>query len=202
LAGRPTAEQVIAKAYGRYGVKPTDGQLAELLELLEVALDGELVRELAGLALAREVPFSVAIPGLPLPIGGYFDLYGHDRRGAAVVLDYKTDRLGAGVTPQQRAADRYGLQQRLYALAALQEGAKQVELIHWFLRDPLLPVRARFEAADRPRLEGDLRKLVSGLLARPPEPAAKPHRLLCAGCPARGGPCPWPVPLTRRPPPR
>lgn len=114
-----------------------------------------------------------------------------------LVVDYKTDRLGRA-TPAQVVARGYEGQQLIYALAALNAGAAEVDVVHCFLEAPDEPVTATFTAAQRDELASRLRGLGAGVLERRFPVAPDPHRRLCAGCPAEGGLCSWPLELTRR----
>jgi ATP-dependent exoDNAse (exonuclease V) beta subunit len=68
-------------------------------------------------------------------ITGVLDVIGREGPGAAVVVDYKSDRL-EGAEPGAVVADRYQTQRLIYALAALRDGARQVEVVHLFLERP------------------------------------------------------------------
>jgi ATP-dependent helicase/nuclease subunit A len=114
-----------------------------------------------------------------------------------LVVDYKTDRLGQA-TPAQVVARGYEGQQLIYALAALNGGAAEVDVVHCFLEAPEEPVTASYGAPQRDELMARLRGLAAGVLERRFPVAPDPHRRLCAGCPAEGGLCSWPLELTRR----
>jgi hypothetical protein len=92
----------------------------------------------------------------------------------------------------------YATQQLVYALAALHAGAGAVDVVHCFLEAPEMPVTATFTSDQRPELQRRLRAIAAGLLAGDFEVSPLPHRGLCAGCPAEGGLCSWPVEMTRR----
>ena len=68
-----------------------------------------------------------------------------------------------------------------------------------FLERAAEPVSARYEPADAPVLERDLRVRAAGLLAGEFPVAAVPHRALCATCPGRASLCSHPPELTDRP---
>jgi hypothetical protein len=123
-------------------------------------------------------------------VTGVIDLLAREPDGRCLVLDYKSDRVGAGDLEALVERD-YGLQRLLYALAMLREGALSVEIVHWFLERPEEPVSARFEHSQREALEREL----AGRLARARERgfavSASPHRGLCLTCPGRGGLCSW-----------
>jgi|GEM_PF-3572254 len=196
---RLEAGELAALFRERFGAEPPPKRVEELGRLLAVARgEGELLG-LAGLPIEREVPFSLALPGLAVPVVGVFDLYARSGE-RAVVVDYKTNRL-AGETPDQATANRYALQQLIYGLAALQGGAAEVEVIHWFLHAPTQPVATRYTAAQFEELAAAAIASLEGVLGGEQRPAQAPNRRLCAGCPARGGICPWPVEATAVPPP-
>ena len=144
----------------------------------------------------REQRFAFALAGVM--ITGVFDVLAEEAPGRLLVVDYKTDRVPAGEDPSGLVARRYGLQQSIYALAALRTGAAGVEVIHAFLEDVEHAVSSAYTAADQAGLQDEL--------ARRCEPARTgsyfvteaPEREVCAGCPAEGGLCSWPVAMTRR----
>ena len=131
-------------------------------------------------------------------VTGSFDLLASDpRTGGALVVDYKSDRLGDRSAAQVTAA-QYGVQRTVYAIAALRLGAPSVEVLHIFLERPDDPVAAIFAAAELPTLEADLAQRVAGPLAGDFTVTQTPGRPTCSGCPARGGICPWPLADTER----
>ena len=114
-----------------------------------------------------------------------------------LVVDYKSDRL-AGADPAAIVGRQYGTQRLVYALAALRAGAEAVEIAHCFLERPAEPVAVTFERSQVPELEARLATLSRGVLERDFAVTPAPHRALCAGCPAEGGLCSWPLEMTRR----
>jgi ATP-dependent helicase/nuclease subunit A len=112
-----------------------------------------------------------------------------------LVVDYKTDRLGDRDLGE--TVSRYSIQRDLYALAAAARGAP-VETAYVFLERPDAPLREVFgetelEAA-RGRVEGVLERLAAGRF----DVTDRPHRALCADCPARERLCSHPIELTMR----
>ena len=103
-------------------------------------------------------------------------------------------------TPPSRPSSRasYATQRLVYALAALHAGAEQVEVAYCFLEAPEAPVTAVYLAAERAELQARLEALADGVLERRFGVSEIPHRGLCAGCPAEGGLCSWPLEMTRR----
>jgi ATP-dependent helicase/nuclease subunit A len=203
-ASRPEVigpEAVAALARSLYGEAPSERKCVEIAQLARVALEGELARRARSAGGGHELPFLFELDREHPPIGGVFDLYARER-DHALVIDYKSDHLRAGVTPEEVVRDSYALQRLLYALAALRGGASSVEVIHWFLRLPEQPAPARFERAQEGELEAQLRERLRADGARQLEPSPNPNRVLCAGCPARGGLCGWDPKLTYRAPER
>jgi ATP-dependent helicase/nuclease subunit A len=95
-------------------------------------------------------------------------------------------------------ASTYATQRLVYGLAALRDGALEVEVAHAFLERTEHPVVATFSHADVGKLERELEELASGVSRGDFAVAEEPRRAICAGCPAEGGLCPWPLELTRR----
>jgi ATP-dependent helicase/nuclease subunit A len=96
------------------------------------------------------------------------------------------------------ADDEYATQRIVYALAALRAGARTVEIAHCFIEQPEAPAVATFERSDAEELERALEGLSHGILSREFAVTSTPHRQVCAGCPAEGGLCSWPLEQTRR----
>jgi hypothetical protein len=86
----------------------------------------------------------------------------------------------------------------VYALAGLRAGADAVEVVHVFLEAPERPVSAGFASGDAARLERELTALADGVLTHRFVVTDSPQRSVCAGCPAEGGMCSWPLEMTRR----
>jgi ATP-dependent exoDNAse (exonuclease V) beta subunit len=172
---------------------------AELTALLDAFAASSTAARLENATdLRREQPF--AFPFGETLITGVFDVIAREPNGGLLVVDYKSDRLH-GQDPEQLTAERYADQRIVYALAALRTGADRVEVVHLFLEDPSRPVTATYESAGVTRLEFELEEAAAGLLAGEFPVSRTPHRNLCAGCPAAGGLCPWPLELTTRPAP-
>jgi hypothetical protein len=145
------------------------------------------VTELAGrLAAApdvrRELPFALDVAGTV--IRGRLDVLARDGEHALVV-DYKTGAHQEEVPDEVR--DRlYGVQERVYALAALDAGAAVVDVAFAFLDDDAVAER-RWTAGDRDELSASLTEAVRGAVEGPY--VARPERFLCADCPALGALC-------------
>jgi ATP-dependent helicase/nuclease subunit A len=110
-------------------------------------------------------------------------------------VDYKTDALG-GREPADVAEEKYGAQRLVYALAALRAGAPRVEVVHLFLERAAEPASVAYAACDVARLERELVGLAEGIVGARFEPAARPHRELCQGCPGQPALCTWPLERT------
>jgi hypothetical protein len=130
-------------------------------------------------------------------ITGALDVLAREPDRRMLVVDYKSDRLD-GADPRAIVERQYATQRLVYALAALRAGAAEVEIAHVFLELPRETVSARFTAADAPELERRLERLAGGVLRREFAVTDEPRREVCAGCPAEGGLCSWPLEMTRR----
>jgi ATP-dependent helicase/nuclease subunit A len=171
------------------------GSAPELAELVDGALRSPVAERLGAARRVRaELPFAfeLAAPGAagdPLVVDGFLDVYAEEADGALIV-DYKTDAL-RGRDPAAATAEKYAAQRLVYALAALRAGSERVEVVHLFLERPDEPASACFAASDVPRLERELIELAEGVVGRRFEPAGKPHRELCQGCPGQPALCSW-----------
>ena len=131
-------------------------------------------------------------------ISGVFDVLARDTRGdRLLVIDYKSDRLGASA-PETIVAERYGAQRTIYALATLNLGAADVEVVHLFLEAPDEPAKVVYTQSDRPALERELDERLGGIRSGDFRVTESPGRHVCDGCPAEGGLCSHPLELTRR----
>jgi ATP-dependent helicase/nuclease subunit A len=163
----------------------------ELAALVATATCGELAARVAAApAVRREHPFAFSLgPHEPL-INGVIDLVATEADGRRLVLDYKSDRVGAAVELEALVQREYSVQRLLYALAVLREGATEVEIVHWFLEREQW-VSARFAATDRLLLEEQLAARVARARDRRFSVSRLPHRGLCLTCPGRAGLCSW-----------
>ena len=164
-------------------------QIAALVARASVASPAARVASAA--TVRREHPFAFSLGAQEPLITGVIDLLALDRDGRHLVLDYKSDRVGAGADLGLLVEREYGIQRLLYALAVLRQGAGEVEIVHWFLERPEEPVSVRHEAGERPALEQQLSARVAGARARGFAVSPHPHRGLCLTCPARSGLCSW-----------
>ncbi|MFL5844005.1 MAG: UvrD-helicase domain-containing protein [Solirubrobacteraceae bacterium] len=193
-------EERIRTVAARHDTELTGADVADIHALVEGGLGSELMRRvLAASERHVEEAFTLALvdhPHVPL-FNGFVDLRAIEADGGALIVDYKTDRLG-GADPEEMVERSYGVQRRLYALAALRAGAPHVEVAHLYLERPADPAVARYEASEIPELERHLAEESADVLSGRFEVADVPHRDLCATCPGRGGLCSWPEEVTLR----
>ena len=185
-AALPDAEAMRAVA-AAHEVELSDADVADL-QALVAAFAGSALRERLGAARAvhREAPSpSRWATARCSPASSTSWRYEAD--GAALIVDYKSDRVGDADLDELVEAG-YGVQRRIYALAALRAGAPAVEVAHLFLERPAEPAVVRYEQADAETLDAELRVAAAPLLAGAYPVAAVPHRGLCATCPGRAGP--------------
>ncbi len=193
---------VVSLAAAQAGLHPPPGpaEADELAALVRRFADSELCARLGRAThTRREERFAFALsadPTHPLIVGA-IDVLAREPEGRMLVVDYKSDRLD-GADPAAVVTREYGTQRLVYALAALHAGAEAVEIAHCFLERPDEPVSATFERSQLAELQARLARLGQGVLERRFEVAPAPYRGLCAGCPAQGGLCSWPLAMTRR----
>jgi ATP-dependent helicase/nuclease subunit A len=191
----------VREAGRRHEVELDEAAVADQLALLDGFARSPLrARLLAARSLRREHGFAFLLDPAqeagPL-LTGVVDVLAFEADGAALVVDYKSDAVeGADLDALVERA--YGVQRRIYALAALRAGAPAVEVAHLFLSRPAEPVARRFEAADEPTLQHELRERAAGVLAGEYPVSERPHRGLCATCPGRNGLCRWGTEMTDR----
>jgi RecB family exonuclease len=187
----------VAPLAERWGVELTAGEAADVARLTDAFAGSPLARRIArARTVHREHGFTVTLGGTLLT--GIVDVLALERGGAQLVVDYKTDALAPDADVAAYVQERYGVQLRAYALAALRGGAARVEVAYAFLERPLEPFAERFEAADADVLETELLTLAAGMLAGAYPVTAAPHRDLCLTCPGRRALCSHPEELTLR----
>jgi ATP-dependent helicase/nuclease subunit A len=186
----PSAAEVGDRAR-ELGIRVGPREREELAQLTAASCEAELFTRLAAAArLRREHPFAFSLgPGEPL-VTGVIDLLAIESDGSSLVVDYKSDRVGAEADLAELVEREYGAQRLLYALAVLRDGAPAVEIVHWFLERRQW-VLARFSAADRLVLEQQLSERIARARGHPFAVSAQPHRGLCLTCPGRTGLCSW-----------
>ena len=193
----PGEEDVTRLARG-LGLTLTSAQRRELVALISAALAAEPAARLASMrSPRREHPFAFALepadgehPSEPL-VTGFIDLIAEQPDGGALIVDYKSDRLQGEEDLERIVREQYGFQRLIYALAAIEAGARQVEVAHWFLERPGQWVSAIFDAAEREQLRERLSASLAALRERGFVVAADPYRELCLTCPGRDGLCSW-----------
>jgi hypothetical protein len=147
------------------------------------------MRVAAAQTVHRELPFVLSLGREEPLLTGVIDLLARERDGGALVLDYKSDRVGADDDLEALVEDEYGVQRLVYALAALRDGAQTVEVVHWFLERPGDWVSARFAAGEREALQECLSLRIERARERGFRVSPHPRRELCETCPGRGGLC-------------
>jgi ATP-dependent exoDNAse (exonuclease V) beta subunit len=141
--------------------------------------DSELARRVAALeGVEKERHFTFEHDGVL--VHGFIDAF-YLRDGRALVVDYKTNALGAA-SPDEIVEQDYRLQRLVYALACFRAGAEEVEVVYHFLERPDAPVEAVFTSADVPELEAELSAAIARIQAGEFPPT--PSDFACAGCPA------------------
>jgi ATP-dependent exoDNAse (exonuclease V) beta subunit len=186
-----------------HGAAAREKEVADLRDMVERFAASPLCRRVAGARRVRtELPFAFTLRppgagGRSLLVNGVVDVHAVEEAGLLVV-DYKSDAL-EGRDPADLTAGDYATQRLVYALAGLRSGAPRVEVVHCYLEQPERTASAAFEAADAGRLEAELLELARGVVEGRFEPAAQPHRDLCADCPGRPALCSWPPERTLAP---
>jgi ATP-dependent helicase/nuclease subunit A len=198
MPSTPDTEQITALAR-ELGMRLAAAEGAEIAALIETAARAPLALRIGAAAeLRREHPFAFALAeGGPL-VTGVIDLLAREPDGGYVVVDYKSDQVGAEVALETIVQHEYAIQRLIYALAVLREGAVHVEIVHWFLERPLEAVHARYAASEREQLERELQTRLARARERGFVVSPQPHRGLCLTCPGRGGLCSWEESLTLR----
>jgi ATP-dependent helicase/nuclease subunit A len=194
----PPGDDDVRTLAAGYEVELTEEDVADLLAMVAAFAATDLsVRLGAAAAVHREHWFAFPlVTGGPL-VNGVVDVLVEEADGTAVVVDYKSDRVG-DTDLEALVEASYGVQRRIYGLACLRAGAAAVEVVHVFLERAAEPVVHRYGPEDAPALEHDLRERAAGLLAGEFPVAAVPHRALCATCPGRAGLCSYPPERTDR----
>ena len=187
----PSAEDV-GRAARLIGATADARAREEIAALIRGALVAAPARRLLGVRHRRsEHPFAFSLgPEEPL-VTGVLDLIVKHPDGVTLIVDYKSDRVCDGEDLEQLVRREYGLQRLLYALAAIEGGAQDVEVAYWFLERPEQWVAARFAADEQPRLREQLLTRIERVRGRGFAVTQAPHRGICLTCPGRGGLCSW-----------
>jgi hypothetical protein len=188
---QPSTEDVAERAR-RVGAMLSAGECEEIAILIAGALASEPARLLGEARQAhREYPFAFSLGGAEPLVTGVLDLLVEQPDGSALIVDYKSDRLAGGEDLELLVQRDYGFQRLLYALAAIEDGASHVQIVHWFLERPNEWVAASFDSREREALRELLLERIALVRARGFAVTQTPHRDICLTCPARGGLCSW-----------
>jgi ATP-dependent helicase/nuclease subunit A len=190
---RVPSERDVAILAREEGVRVSPREREEIAALLSKALGAELARRLAAAArgVRREYPFTFSLGQDEPLVTGVIDLFVRESDGGVLVVDYKSDRVGAEDDLEVMVEREYAIQRLVYALAALSDGGPRVEVVHWFLHRPGEPIAASYTAADKPELEDRVAELTRRARTRAFTVSREPHRALCLTCPGRSGLCSW-----------
>ncbi len=189
----------VRRAERELGESLSERERRGVAQVLSGLRGSELARRLGASEVHREQPFAFVFdPSQPM-VSGVIDALCKEREGSYLVVDYKSDTVGEDEDLDALVEELYGVQRLVYALAAFHDGAREVEVVHWFLARAEVAVYASFDAAQRSALEGELRRRIEAVRSGGYEVSAEPHRELCAGCPGRGTLCSWSAEQTRRP---
>jgi ATP-dependent helicase/nuclease subunit A len=196
----PPGDQQVHALGAAHGIEIEPHQIADIRALVAAFAASPLCARLAvASGVRRESGFAFELApegGGPL-LTGFVDVLARERDGAALIVDYKTDRLG-DEAPRALIERAYATQRMVYALAALRGGAPRVEVAYCLLERPAEPVSASFVAADAALLEDALLALAEGVLQERWPVSERPHRELCGDCPGRPALCSWPEAMTLR----
>jgi ATP-dependent helicase/nuclease subunit A len=172
---------------------PSPQLAAELLEPVRRWLRAPLQEQIGTEATRTraEVPLLLGVGGTVLR--GSIDLLVQREGEPPLVVDYKTDRLGAA-DPAERAG-RYEVQRSIYALAVAEAlDVPEVEVAYVFLERPDEPVLTTVGPPEMVAARLSLEEAVTQI-GRGEFPVAPPEERswdLCRGCPALKGLCTGP----------
>jgi ATP-dependent exoDNAse (exonuclease V) beta subunit len=194
----PDAARVLEAGF-EAGVELTPEDVEDIRGLVEAFGASPLCARLAAAHdVRREAGFAFRLdPAGGALVNGFVDVLAREADDTMLIVDYKSDRL-EGAEPEDVVEAGYATQRIVYALAALREGAAEVEVAYCFLERPEVAVGARFTQRDIPELAERLTRLAEGVLERRHPVAAEPHRGLCGDCPGRATLCSWPEEMTLR----
>jgi ATP-dependent helicase/nuclease subunit A len=197
--GHPESAAVAAE----HGVTLTEAEAADLQSLVAGFAGSALCRRLAASGRTRREAafgFPLATPRGEVTVNGVVDVMAEED-GRRLVVDYKSDHVESDEDLEARTLRDYEVQRLIYAVAALRDGAGEVEVVHCFLERPDEPVSSAFSAGQVEQLEARLSELAAGVLEGDFTVTAEPHRNLCATCPGRAALCSWEPEMTLRDPP-
>ena len=187
-----------------HGLELEPGQVEDIRSQVAAFAASPLCARLAAArGVRREAGFAFALEpdgGGPL-VNGFIDVLAREPDGTVLVVDYKTDRLDEDDTPAALIERAYTIQRKVYALAALQEGAERVEVAYALTERPGEPVTATFAPGRRAGARRRAARASRPACSPSAWPVAeRPHRELCGECPGRATLCSWPETMTLRPP--
>jgi ATP-dependent helicase/nuclease subunit A len=189
---RQPDEALYGELLRREQLEPVGAELDRARDMVTAWLDSELCHELRAHEAAHpEMPFILRV-GDSI-VRGTMDLYAAG--DVPLVIDYKTDSVGTGGLDE--LVDRYGVQRKIYALAAIGDAAR-VRTAYVFLERPSEPVELEL---DRPSLDAarrELEELIAGIRESRFDVTGEPHAALCWDCPARARLCSHPTEMTGR----
>ncbi len=187
----PTTASVASVARST-GADVGESECEEIARLIERALEAEPARRIgAGEQVRREIPFAFALASDEPLASGVLDLILRERNGTTLIVDYKSDRIEDEADLEELVRRDYGLQRLVYALAAIEQGAQEVEIAHWFLEQPARMIAVRYKPAQRDLLRARLLDRLRRARENGYAVSDDPHRALCLTCPGRGALCSW-----------
>ncbi|MDZ4179547.1 MAG: UvrD-helicase domain-containing protein [Coriobacteriia bacterium] len=189
---RPDASRIAA--IGRQaGISSVD--VSRLTSVLDTFLDSDIGRRVMRGPSRFEYPFAIRLGGRGgVVLQGSMDAY--TREGdEALVVDYKAG--SAVLSPDGRA--RHELQAKCYAIAALQEGCRSVEVTFVRLGATAsspghADVTFGFTWQDSESIERSLAEKAEKIRTSERAPLPEWDERVCRGCLAAGNVCPLPVP--------
>jgi ATP-dependent helicase/nuclease subunit A len=188
----PPAPEQVAWLARELGLRVGRGEQEEIASLLASAgTAAPVARMAAASGVRREHPFAFSLDADAPLLSGVIDLLALEADGGWLIVDYKSDRVGAQDDLEALVERGYAIQRELYALALLRDGAPSVEVLHWFLERPGEWVSARYAQHERERLQQRLRARLAAAAGRGFGVSPTPHTALCLTCPGRGGLCSW-----------
>jgi len=187
------SSQLCVELLRREGLEATEDEQDRALGMVGTWLGSEHCAELRGGAGQErpEMPFLLPLGGSV--VRGAIDLL-VDTPDGPLVVDYKTDSL-KDATPHE-LVDRYGVQRKIYALAAARGGEGPVRTAYAFLDQGGEVVEDALGGNELEATRAELEALVEGIGAGRFDLTDSPHWALCNDCPARSRLCSYPKEAT------
>jgi ATP-dependent helicase/nuclease subunit A len=187
-----TSPERVAAVARELGMRVGSHERAEIAGLIAAAgAAPPAARVAAASSVRREHPFAFSTGADAPLITGVIDLLAQESDGGYLVLDFKSDRVGADTDLAALVEEHYAVQRELYALAVLRAGAPSVEVVHWFLERPREWVAVRYGSGERDALQARLAARITRACSQPLRVSPRPHAGLCRTCPGRAGLCSW-----------